>query len=127
MALSGKGGIIGLDVVRSNLAKVLAELDQRAGVGIQHALETVMVDARKECPKDTHALVNSAYSEVEQTPGGPMGEAGFNRGFRLNYALLQHEVESYRHNPGEKWKFLQGPLEQHFDELLGIIAEQLKF
>ena len=82
-----------------------------------NALEPTKALAEYYTPKDTHALVNSAYLEVTSFRGKPRVELGFARGGFPHYAVYVHEHLEMKHEKPTSAKFLQRALQE---DLSGI-------
>lgn len=90
------------------------------------ALEPTLEKAKVLCPKDTHALVNSAYLETTQFRGQPRVEMGFARGGFPHYAVLVHEDLTMSHAPPTQAKFLQAAVEEDIADIAIRIGENYK-
>lgn len=73
----------------------------------KEALEPTLELAKYYCPKDTGALVESAYLEVRGFRGQPRVEIGFARGGNPYYAVVVHENLEMHHEHPTQAKFLE--------------------
>lgn len=88
---------------------------------ILEALEPTFEKAKYYTPKDTRALVESAYLEITSFRGRPRVEMGFARGGSPDYAMYVHEIEKYRHASPTKAKFLESAMKED----LGVIRDRI--
>lgn len=104
---------------RTAMANIVSEFERFAehvedasAEVIIEALMPTLDKAKVYCPKDTGALVDSAYLEDAVIRGVPTVEMGFGRGGRPDYAATVHENLEYRHKSPTRAKFLQAALEE---------------
>lgn len=77
--------------------------------------QAVLAESRKQVPYDRGALASSGRvhepfivgktTSVEITYGGVSGG-----GLPVNYAIIQHENEDFKHAPGRKSHYLEDPM-----------------
>lgn len=84
------------------------------------ALEPTFGKAIEYCPKDTHALVNSAYLETESFRGGARAEMGFGRGGNPSYAIYVHEMP-YAHEFPTRSKFLEAAIDEDYFSIISSL------
>lgn len=89
---------------------------------ILEALEPTFEKAKMYCPKDTHALVNSAYLEKVGFRGRPRVEIGFARGGFPHYAAVVHEALEFKHASPTRAKFLEQAVMEDLDAIRDRIA-----
>ena len=91
--------------------------------GTERCAEHLLEEARVRVPYLNGKLVTSGH--VEETPSGFMvrftADSLSDSGF--DYAIIQHEEESFQHAEGRTDHYLRNPLEQHKDMYRRWIAE----
>lgn len=90
---------------------------RRAEEGLQLALEHLLGEAKKIVPLDKGPLDRSG----RVTRDGLNGAVTFN----TIYAVVQHENLTFRHAPGRRAKYLEGPMNSERDTLLRLMAVPL--
>lgn len=93
---------------------------------IIEVLEPTFEKAKVYCPKDTGALVNSAYLEKASFRGKPRVEMGFARGGYPHYAAIVHENLSMRHMDPTRAKFLEQALKEDIGTFETALAMKYK-
>lgn len=121
----------GREEVIRNLNAAIAGIEGRGVDGLFAAGLFIQGESQKQVPVDTGHLRGSAYTRRD--PGGrPTVEVGYG----ASYAAAVHEMEvKHRGEPrrhgtrkGRSWevgkpKYLEDPLRENHDEILGIIAD----
>lgn len=95
-------------------------LDQFEGASndlMYDALQPTFEKAKVYTPKDTMALVDSAYFVKTGTDKKPRVEMGFARGGKPYYAVYVHEILSYKHAPPTRAKFLEVAVKEDYSEM----------
>lgn len=90
------------------------------------ALGPTLTLAKRYCPKDTKALVNSGYLEITSRGAGGTVEIGFGKGGVPHYALIVHEMLEYKHKAPTRAKFLQIAMQETRHSILARIAAQMR-
>lgn len=76
------------------------------------ALEPTFTKAKVYVPKDTLALLESAYLVKNGSPRKPRVEMGFARGGKPYYAMYVHEILTYKHAAPTRAKFLESAVKE---------------
>jgi hypothetical protein len=87
-------------------------------------LEPTFGKALEYCPKDTGALVDSGYLEVEAFRGGARCEIGFGKGGKPPYTIYVHELP-YNHAAPTRAKFLQAAIDEDYFSILSALPRAL--
>lgn len=77
------------------------------------------------CPKDTGALVESAYLATEKYRGGVRVEIGYARNNTPDYAVYVHEMP-YQHEAPTSDKFLQRAIDEDFFNIPQRVVANLR-
>lgn len=88
---------------------------------MEEALQPTLELSKVYCPKDTGALVDSAYLEVSRYRGKPSVEIGYAKGNRPDYAAYVHEMVEIPHAAPTRAKFLEAAV----NEDVGNIIERV--
>lgn len=114
-------GVTGVDKVFSNLkvrnAKTVLQVQQgllKAGFFLQAKSQDVV-------PVKFGILKNSAFTRME---GGGM-DTNVIVGYTANYAIYVHEIDA-KHKPGKIYKFLEKPMRDNADTIVGIVGGSVK-
>ena len=86
--------------------------------GLESAGDRLLERSLAVVPRLTNALADSA--QVVEDRGDVVVS------YTSPYAVVQHEDTTYRHDAGKQAKFLEGPLDQEHDDLLGRVASGLR-
>lgn len=89
---------------------------------LAQALEPTLELAKKYCPKDTGALVASAYLELGTFRGLVMVEIGFAKGGDPDYAIYVHEIP-YQHAAPTSDKFLQRAIDEDYFNIVQRVTD----
>lgn len=79
---------------------------------LAESLEETFEKSKEYCPKDTKALVNSAYLETVKSRGKTSLEMGYGKGGKPEYTAIVHENLEFRHEFPTRAKFLQAALQE---------------
>jgi hypothetical protein len=93
---------------------------------VMKALEPTFEKAKKYCPKDTHALADSAYLENVGFRGQPRVEMGFARGGIPYYGVIVHENLEFHHQAPTQAKFLERAVNEDIPDIAIRIADGYK-
>lgn len=103
---------------RGDIFSALAQ--QAAARGLTRGAEYLRGQSVPRTPKQDGILRGSAV--VQPASSGDLVSAVT---FNTPYAVKQHEELGYRHDDGEA-KYLERPLNEHRDEILEIIAAEIR-
>lgn len=101
--------------ITDQLIKIINAFEDVSEDIMIEALEPTMERARYYTPKDTHALVESAYLEKNSFRGKPRVEIGFAKGGEPDYAAYVHEVLEFKHAAPTQAKFLERAVMEDLD------------
>ncbi len=87
------------------------------------ALRPTFEKAKHYTPKDTNALVNSAYLEVVGSGSNKKVEIGFAKGGHPRYAVYVHEMVHQKHAEPTRAKFLQTAIDEDIFQIIDRVAE----
>lgn len=109
--------IEGLGELQRNLAKLSgSEVIQALRAPMTAVGTNVLTEAKRQTPRDTGALINSANLGVETS----LSTITVTLGYNTPYAEPVHERDlNYRVG---KWKYLQDPIEQNAAKVWGEVA-----
>ena len=99
-----------------NFQGLAAHMGSQSAEILREALEPTFEKSKVYCPKDTHALVNSGFLEVQQTRNGAQAAMGYARGGSPHYAVYVHEIPRFHKEP-TRWKWLQQALQEDADDI----------
>ncbi|MCG7203955.1 hypothetical protein [Streptomyces arenae] len=105
---------------RFDASAVQREMRQGAARGLLLAGEHVLQQSQQVVPLDESPLMQSGTASVDEPSLTGMVS------YDTPYAVVQHERLDYRHAPGRTAKYLEGPLNQSRDDILRIIAAQVR-
>lgn len=105
-----------LGEVMGNLNDFVRHMEGVSPDILADALEPTFGKAIDYCPKETHALVNSAFLETERFRGGARAIIGFGRGGNPTYAIYVHEMP-YNHEAPTRSKFLEAAVDEDLDDI----------
>ncbi|MFE3578711.1 minor capsid protein [Streptomyces vinaceus] len=86
--------------------------------GLQRALEHLLAESRKIVPLDEGTLERSSRVVRDQLEGYVL--------YDTPYAKRQHEELTWKHAPGRKAKYLEGPLNSERQVMLNLMAVPLR-
>ncbi|WKD37623.1 minor capsid protein [Streptomyces xanthophaeus] len=86
--------------------------------GLQRALEHLLAESRKIVPLDEGVLERSSRVVRTELEGVVV--------YDTVYAKVQHEDLTFKHLPGRKAKYLEGPLNEQREVLLQLMAVPLR-
>lgn len=92
---------------------------------LKEALQPTFDKSQEIVPVDTGELKASGYLEVEQYRNGARVEIGYGRGGFPPYAVAVHEIPAF-HQPPTRDKFLQGPIEEDYFDIIMRVTERVK-
>ena len=124
-AALGEGLKQAFKTLEDDLIWYLNQLEDWLPNDLALALEPTLALSREYCPKDTMALVNSSYLEVEKFRGSPRVEIGYGRGGDPPYAIYVHEIPA-THDAPTSDKFLQRAIDEDWANVLTRITQNLK-
>lgn len=98
----------------------LADERARAGAerGVALAVEHLLGAARQRVPIEEGTLERSGVASTEGLTGAVS--------FDTVYAVRQHEELTWRHDPGRTAKYLENPANEERDQMLDLIAAQVR-
>ena len=99
-------------------AEVEAKAHAAAESGLQHAAEHLLEESRRIVPIDTGILSKSGVASHEGTTAAVS--------YDTPYAVAVHEDMTAAHQPGRQAKYLETPLNELHDKLLGIVADEIR-
>lgn len=116
----------GLEAMKAVIARVTANLPQRAAAALYQEAEAIMAEAKPLTPVDTGALRGSGYVAPPETGADQRisVELGFG-GSAADYSVYVHEDLTKRHAEGTGAKFLENPLKEAAPGLAGRIAQRI--
>ncbi|MBF8186322.1 hypothetical protein ITP53_11290 [Nonomuraea sp. K274] len=101
-----------------NLANAAA---RKAAVrGLQKAADELLGRSRQLVPIEEHTLEISGTASVDESR--MTGVVSYD----TPYAVRQHEDLTYKHDAGRQAKYLEQPLTEGRDELLDIVAAEIR-
>lgn len=100
--------------------QVQREMRAGAARGLLLGAEFVLAQATEVVPLDEGPLQDSGEASVDAS--SLQAAVSYN----TPYAVRQHEELDYRHAPGRTAKYLEGPLNASRDDVLRIIAAQMR-
>ncbi|MGW3442172.1 hypothetical protein [Streptomyces sp. NPDC001076] len=106
--------------IRFDASAVQREMRQGAARGLYLGAEYVLQQSQQVVPLDESPLMQSGTASVDEPSLTSMVS------YDTPYAVVQHERLDYRHAPGRTAKYLEGPLNQSRDQVLRIIAAQVR-
>lgn len=109
------------------LVKILKSFEEVSEEVIIEALKPTMEKAKTYTPKDTGALVNSAYLEKVMFRGKPKVEFGFARGGVPPYATEVHENLAFQHAVPTQAKFLEVAVQEDLVNIYRRLAYYYKY
>lgn len=86
--------------------------------GLQRSLEHLLAESRKIVPLDEGTLERSSRVVRNGLEGAVV--------YDTVYAKVQHENLDYKHLPGRKAKYLEGPLNSEREVMLRLMAVPLR-
>lgn len=110
-----------MKVLTEELKDIFDQIEGASAEITKEALEPTFEKSKYYCPKDTEALVNSAYLEVNTFRGKPQVEMGYGRGGTPRYAPYVHEMTTYQHAFPTRSKFLEAAI----DEDMAVLPTRL--
>jgi hypothetical protein len=96
------------------------ELRTAAARGLLLAAEHVLGESQQVVPLDEGPLMQSGTASVDESSLTAMVS------YDTPYAVPQHERLDFRHAPGRTAKYLEGPLNANRNEVLALIAAQMR-
>lgn len=113
----------GIDAILKMNEKARLALVGAAGAGLYAAASRVMTTTKDGLvPVDKGALTNSGYVTLPEASGEVVElESGFG-GPAQDYAVVQHEEQSFQHEVGTH-KFFEKGIQQEASEIPRIVAE----
>lgn len=112
---SFKIGLVGLPKAHAFLFGFVDKSTNAAGYAIYQMAQDVLTKSRKICPRDTGALVGSAYATKPKQKFN--GVVSMEVGYNTSYAFWVHEIPDppVAHNrpQGAQYKYLSTPYEQY--------------
>lgn len=103
-----------------NGEQVSGELRQAAARGLFLGGELVLQDSNTRVPLDEGPLERSGTASVDE---GTLTAAV---SYDTPYAVRQHEDMTYRHAPGRTAKYLEHALNSNADDVMELVAAQLR-
>lgn len=120
--------------IMANINRELKKIREVSQERLRRAAHLILETAKVLCPKDTLALVESAYIEIFQTATGMVAEIGFARpnapAFVAGrkppgaYAVYVHENMEVYHPIGQA-KFLEEAIKRREREVLAILKGEM--
>jgi len=108
--------------VMQNLNKIIQAIEGATPKAIEYASEPILERSLELVPRDTEALANSAYLEVQ----GNTVEIGYAKGGNPYYAVFVHEDMEAYHKPPTQAKFLQQAVNEQLGEIEPRIRDYLE-
>jgi hypothetical protein len=108
------------DDIAGNVASVLADMEGAAVQGLQDWADYVLEQSARQVPLEEGTLLRSATSEVDAD--NLTVHVGYGRGAAAPYAVVQHEVTTFHHDPGRKDHYLSDPVAQSASVAERILA-----
>jgi hypothetical protein len=96
-----------MKVVEETVLDIIEQFERATPEIMLEAIRPAFELSKVYCPKDTRALVNSAYLEITSYRGKPRVEMGYARGGNPRYAAIVHENLEFRHAYPTQAKFLE--------------------
>ncbi len=115
-------GLSGLDTVLRNLNREIERIERRSRAGMYRAVNIVGGQAKVYTPVDTSNLINSQYTDVIEQAQGITGIIGYT----ASYAMEVHEIDRNYRKPGSRWKYLETALFEKSDEVLEVLADEMR-
>lgn len=122
--------VVGVPALASKFKRAKNAVKQAVRATLFQEAEKIMTASKRQVPVDTGNLRASGHVTLPFEVGGKMfvelgygGPAGAgNHGGQTNnesvgYALSVHEDLQARHNPGQKAKYLEDPVNEHVPKL----------
>ncbi|MFG2963584.1 hypothetical protein ACGFZS_09870 [Streptomyces sp. NPDC048288] len=106
--------------IRFDTSAVQREMRQGAARGLLLGAEHVLQQSQEVVPLDESPLMQSGAASVDAPSLTGMVS------YDTPYAVVQHERLDFRHAPGRTAKYLEGPLNASRQEVLQIIAAQVR-
>jgi hypothetical protein len=100
--------------------RVTAAIRGAAVDGLGQAAEHLLGAAQNLAPVETTALEQTGVASVD--PAALQAAVSFDG----EYAVLQHEVLDWQHDPGRQAKYLEQPMHTERDMMLDLIAEPIR-
>lgn len=107
----------------SDLGYILDQFEDVTPDVTVEALQPTFEKAKKYTPKDTMALVDSAYLEVVTKRGNPLVEMGFAKGGKPRYAAYVHEMTTNKHAAPTRSKFLEAAVNEDMFDIIDRVAD----
>ena len=98
-------------------------LDKSAQL-LRKMLQEIKAESQAQVPYDTGNLHDAAHYKVWRNPKSVSGRIWYDTD-KAPYAWIQHEVppDTFRHEMGRKWKFLEDPVTERLDDIEDLWAE----
>lgn len=106
--------------LRLNTGPVAAELRRAAARGLFLGAEHVLGESSDIVPLDEAALQRSGMASVDESSLTAMVS------YDTPYAVVQHERLDYRHAPGRTAKYLERPLNAERQQVLALVAAEMR-
>lgn len=114
-----------LDKMADEVLRLEGRLKFNGEVAVKRVANDIFQESQKLVPVDTHNLKGTArfdkikdgYEIIYSSPGEATG---------FNYALIQHEDMTFKHDNGEQAKYLEQPFKNKIGNLEGEIAKETK-
>lgn len=115
----------GMAAVLQNYSDFVEHMEGVTPEVLRQAISPTMDKAVRYCPKDSGALANSKFLEVESRRGQHVVAIGFGRGGQPGYAVYVHELP-YAHDAPTRSKFLQAAVDEDYAAYEGRVGRLLK-
>lgn len=110
------------DIVK-NFIGWAKHMEAESATVLKEALEPTFEKSKEYVPKDTLALLNSAYLEQRVFRGRSIVEIGYSRGGTPNYGPKVHEDLEAFHKAPTQAKFLERPLTEDASKIREAIID----
>ena len=104
--------------VEKSYTRLIETLQADTEEAVRQMLQPVFDRSQELVPIDTGVLKASGYIETRVSRGRVVGEVGYGKGGRPNYAVLVHEDLNIPHAPPTQAKFLEQAADEHANGML---------
>ncbi|MFV2014005.1 MAG: hypothetical protein ACC656_01130 [Candidatus Heimdallarchaeota archaeon] len=111
--------------IERRMAKIVDAIEGATPEALLYALQPIFDESQKLVPRDTEALADSGYLEVQEKAGGVVAEVGYGKGGDPYYSVFVHEQLESIHKSPTQAKFLQAALEKNIDKIAGRVRDFL--
>lgn len=114
-------------VIHSDRRDEVKEQVRAAGeAAIKTAADELLRVANETVPREESILASDSVAEVDPGSDPPVGQVGYGIGEAKAYAVRQHEETGWRHDGGQRAKWLEMATKENAKRLGAVIAAEMK-